>query len=36
MGKVVKLSKFEWFALATSAVGVIGSLVALYHLGSQV
>ena len=30
------LTAFEWFALATSTVGVIGSMVALYHLASQV
>ena len=29
------LTAFEWFALAMSTAGVLGSMVALYHLASQ-
>lgn len=31
----MNLTKFEWFTLAVSTAGVIGGMVALYHLGSQ-
>ena len=36
MDKGMSLTKFEWFSLAVATVGVIGSMVALYHLASQV
>ena len=32
----MSLTKFEWFTLAVSSIGVIGGMVALYHLASQV